>query len=241
MTSTLSNSVVNEARFNFGERRATFKSQNGDAVAFNISGTAFIGRELFSPVVRTETRYEFTDNVNLVAGNHNFKFGGDIAFIRIPEAIFELNFAGLFNFGGLSAATLNPAFAGAPDFTPVQQYGLGFPANFIQGFGNPVSGIGNKPMAFFAQDSWKIRPNLTLNYGVRYDYELTDQIPTLPLRDPLSGITLSAADRSRSAGCDGSAARFSARQEQLGAAPGDCVGSLERWKDLDSRSLWNLL
>jgi hypothetical protein len=194
LTSTLSNKIVNEARFNFGERRATFKSQNGDAVAFNISGTAFIGRELFSPVVRTETRYEFTDNINFVTGNHNFKFGGDYAVVRIPEAIFELNFAGLFNFGGLSATTLNPAFAGAPDFTPVQQYGLGFPANFIQGFGNPVSSISNKPMAFFAQDSWKIRPNLTLNYGVRYDYELTEQIPTLPLHDPLSGINLSAAD-----------------------------------------------
>jgi len=192
LTSTLSTRAINEARFNFGERRATFKSQNGDAVAFNISGTAFIGRELFSPVVRTETRYEFTDNINLVAGNHNFKFGGDIAFVRIPAAIFELNFAGLFNFGGLSASTLNPAFAGAPDFTPVQQYGLGFPANFIQGFGNPVSKIGNKPLAFFAQDSWKVRPNLTLNYGVRYDYEITEKIPTLPLRDPLSGISLTA-------------------------------------------------
>src|SRR6266850_2497737 len=50
LTSTLSDRAVNEARFNFGERRATFRSQNGDAVAFNISGTAFIGRELFSPV-----------------------------------------------------------------------------------------------------------------------------------------------------------------------------------------------
>ena len=194
LTSTLSNRVVNEARFNFAMRRATFKSQNGDAVAFNISGTAFTGRELFSPVLRTETRYEFTDNINIVAGNHNFKFGGDIAFIRIPEAIFELNFAGLFNFGGLAASTLNPAFAGAPDFTPVQQYGLGFPANFIQGFGNPISSIGNKPIAFFAQDSWNIRRNVTLNYGLRYDIELTEQIPTLPLRDPLSGINLSAAD-----------------------------------------------
>jgi len=198
LTSTLSDKIVNEARFNFGGRRATFKSQNGDAVAFNISGTAFIGRELFSPVVRTETRYEFTDNVNVVSGNHSFKFGGDIAFVRIPEAIFELNFAGLFNFGGLGACTLlsaacaTPGLPLPPDFTPVQQYGLGFPANFIQGFGNPISSIGNKPMAFFAQDSWKIRRNLTLNYGIRYDYELTEQIPTLPLTDPLSGITLTA-------------------------------------------------
>ncbi|HEY6806165.1 MAG TPA: TonB-dependent receptor [Pyrinomonadaceae bacterium] len=198
LTSTLSNNMINEARFNFGERRATFKSQNGDAVAFNISGTAFIGRELFSPVIRTETRYEYTDNLNLVAGNHTFKFGGDVAFVRIPSAVFELNFAGLYNFGGLSAATLNSAFAtlpgpSAPDFTPVQQYGLGFPANYIQGFGNPVSKISNKPVAFFAQDSWKIRPNFTINYGVRYDYELTEQIPTLPLSDPLSGINLTAA------------------------------------------------
>jgi Carboxypeptidase regulatory-like domain/TonB dependent receptor len=194
LTSTLSSRMVNEARFNFGERRATFSSQNCDAVAFNISGTAFIGRELFSPVVRTETRYEYTDNLNVIAGNHTFKFGGDLAFVRIPSAIFELNFAGLFNFGGLSASAVNPAFAGAPDFTPVQQYGLGLPSNFIQGFGNPVSKISNKPIAWFAQDSWKIRPNLTFNYGVRYDYEITELIPTLALRDPLSGITLSASD-----------------------------------------------
>ena len=199
LTSSLSDRIINEARFNFGERRATFKSQNGDAVAFNIAGAAFIGRELFSPVVRTETRYEWTDNVNVVAGNHTFKFGGDVAFVRIPSAIFELNFAGLFNFGGLTATTLGafptlPGVGAPPDFSPVQQYGLGFPTNFIQGFGNPVSKIANKPLAFFAQDSWKIRPNITLNYGVRYDYEISEAIPTLPFRDPLSGINLSAAD-----------------------------------------------
>ena len=194
LASTLSNRMVNEARFNFGERRATFKSQNGDAVAFNISGTAFIGRELFSPVVRTETRYEGTDNLQFLAGNHTFKVGGDYAQVRVPSAIFELNFAGLYNFGGLAATSLNPAFAGAPDFTPVQQYGLGLPTNYIQGFGNPVSRIGNKPMAWFAQDSWKLRRNLTFNYGVRYDYERTEQIAPVGVTDPFSGIALSASD-----------------------------------------------
>ncbi|HSS19760.1 MAG TPA: TonB-dependent receptor [Pyrinomonadaceae bacterium] len=191
---TLSRNAVNEARFNFGERRATFTSQNGTAVASNISGSAFFGRELFSPVIRTETRYEWTDSLSIVNGNHTFKFGGDIAFVRIPSAVFELNFAGLFNFGGLTATTLNAGFAGAPDFTPVQQYGLGFPTSFIQGFGNPVSRIANRPMAFFAQDQWKLRPNITLNYGVRYDYEKTQQIPTTGVRDTLSGINLTAAD-----------------------------------------------
>jgi hypothetical protein len=199
LTSTLSPRMVNEARFNFGERRATFKSANGDAVAANIAGTAFIGRELFSPVIRTETRYEFTDNINIIAGNHNFKFGGDAAFVKVDKATFELNFAGLFNFGSFSAGTLNSAYApnalNAPDFTAVQSYGLGIPSTFIQGFGNPVSSLTNRPLAFFLQDSWKIRPNLTLNYGVRYDIELTQQIaPVASFKDPLSGITLSQAD-----------------------------------------------
>jgi carboxypeptidase family protein len=198
LASTLSSRMVNELRFNFGERRAVFKSQNGDAVAFNISGTAFIGRELFSPVIRTETRYEWTDSLNLLWGKHTFKFGGDYASIAIPEAIFELNFAGLYNFGGLSASSVAafPTFGGVPppDFTAVQQYGLGLPTNYIQGFGNPVSKLTNKPIAWFAQDSWKIRRNVTLNYGVRYDYEITQQVAPVGVRDPFSGITLSASD-----------------------------------------------
>jgi hypothetical protein len=193
LNSTISNTMVNEARFNFGERRAIFKSQNGDAVAVNINGTAFFGRELFSPVNRTETRYQYTDNLNVVAGNHSLKFGADVNFVRIPEAIFELNFAGLFNFGGLTASTLGFP-ASAPDFTPVQQYGLGFPSTYIQGFGNPVSQLTNKPIAFFGQDSWKVRPNLTFNYGLRYDVEFTQQIAPTPFRDPLSGINLSESD-----------------------------------------------
>jgi hypothetical protein len=200
LTSTLSGNMVNEARFNFGERRATFTSQNREAVAFNITGTAFIGRELFSPVIRTETRYEWTDNLSVVAGNHSFKFGGDLAFVRIPGAIFELNFAGLFNFGEFNARTLVPSLPtvgglAPPNFTPVQSYGLGIPSVYVQGFGNPVSKLKNQPMAVFAQDSWKIRPNLTLNYGVRYDYELTQAVPPeSQFRDPLSGITLSQAN-----------------------------------------------
>ncbi len=193
LNSTLSGRMVNEARFNFGERRATFRSQNGDAVAVNIPGAAFFGRELFSPVIRTEERYQYTDYLNVVWGNHTMKFGGDVNFIHIPQATFELNFAGLFNFGGLPASGLGFP-ANAPDFTPVQQYGIGIPSTFIQGFGNPVSQIDNKPLAFFAQDSWKIRPNLTLNYGIRYDVELTPTLPPDSFSDPLSGISLSNSD-----------------------------------------------
>lgn len=194
LNSTINTSMANEFRFSYGRRHTTFKSQNGDAVAFNISGTAFIGRELFSPVDRTEHRTQFANNFNWVVGDHTMKFGGDFNFVRIPSAVFELNFAGLFNFGEFTASNLNPAFAGLPAFTPVQAYGLGLPSTYIQGFGNPVSEIKNTPLAFFAQDSWKIARRLTLNYGIRYDIELTETIAPVAITDPLTGITLSDSD-----------------------------------------------
>jgi hypothetical protein len=196
LNTILSTNWANEFKFSFGRRETSFRSQNGEAVSFNISGAAFIGRELFSPVVRTENRYQFADNLNWVFGDHIFKFGGDVNFITIPSFEFELNFAGLFNFGPFAAGNLNPAFGalGAPDFTPVQSYGLGLPSTFIQGFGNPNGDFSNKPLAFFAQDTWRVRPNITINYGVRYDIEFTKQIDVVGLTDPLSGISLSASD-----------------------------------------------
>ncbi len=211
LNSILSNAIVNEARFSFGQRHATFDSQVPGGPALQISGAAFIGPNPFSPVDRTERRFQFADNVNWLVGNHSFKFGGDLNFVNV-DASFQLNFPGLFNFGDLSAGTLAAGFiAGlsplAPSLTPVQSYGMGIPGVFIQGFGNPISSIKNKPLAFFAQDAWKIRPNLTLNYGVRYDVELTDTIAPVPFRDPLTGINLTAAD-------------FLAAQNQLGVQQG---------------------
>lgn len=199
LNSSFGGSMLNEFRFSYGRRATSFRSQNNDAVAFNITDTAFIGRELFSPVDRTETRYQFLDNFNLVSGNHTFKFGGDFSTISIPSALFELNFAGLFNFGDFAATNLAafpalPGVGAAPAFTAVQSYGLGLPSIYIQGFGNPISKIKNKPIAFFAQDSWKIHPRVTLNYGVRYDVELTQTIAPVGFRDPLTGITLSPND-----------------------------------------------
>jgi len=196
LNSTLGERAANEFRFNIGRRETSFRSQNGDAVSFNIAGTAFIGRELFSPVERTETRYQIADNINYILGTHTLKFGGDVNFIRIPRALFELNFAGLFNFGPFAAGNLNAAFGqlGAPDLTPVQSYGLGLPSTYVQGFGDPISKIKNTPIAFFAQDTWKATRRLTINYGVRYDVEFTETIAPVGFNDPLSRINLSAAD-----------------------------------------------
>lgn len=200
LSSVLPHQMVNELYFNFGRREASFDSQV-PSVAHQIAGTGFIGSNPFSPVNRTENRIQVRDNLSWVWGNHTLKFGGDINFIDV-DARFELNFPALFNLSqqaagplvtGCDSAAL-PAAQRCPAFTPIQAYGLGFPSVFIQGFGNPQSGLKNRPLAFFAQDTWKINKNFTLNLGLRYDVELTDEFAPTAFRDPLTGITLSESD-----------------------------------------------
>lgn len=206
LTSVFSGGMVNELYYNFGRRVATFDSQI-PSVAHQISGSTFMGSNPFSPVDRVEKRHQIRNNFTTVWGNHTFKFGGDLNWIS-GQAEFELNFPALFNFGAQSlgpfvsvggvncdsTALIAAGLARCPAITPVQAYGLGFPAAFIQGFGNPNSTLSNKPIAVFGQDTWKVTRRFTLNYGVRYDYEFTTQFPTVGFRDPLSGITLSASD-----------------------------------------------
>jgi len=191
LSSVLPGNLINEAYFNFGRRKATFDSQV-PSVALQIAGTGFIGSNPFSPVDRVETRFQLRDNLTWIAGNHIVKFGADFNWIDV-NAKFELNFPGLFNFSQQSCGSLITGCTG-PAFTPIQAYGLGFPSVFIQGFGNPNSTVKNRPLAFFAQDTWKVTNNITVNYGLRYDLELTETFAPTPFRDPLTGITLSAQD-----------------------------------------------
>lgn len=191
VSSILPSNFVNEAYFNFGRRNAKFDSQV-PSVAHQIAGTGFLGSNPFSPVDRVENRVQFRDNVTWATGDHVFKFGGDVNFIY-GDAKFELNFPGIFNFSQQSCSSLITGCTG-PAFTAIQSYGLGFPSVFLQGFGDPQSTLKNRPIAFFAQDSWKIRRNFTLNYGLRYDIELTEEYAPVPFTDPLTGITLTAQD-----------------------------------------------
>lgn len=173
-TALIGNNKVNEFRFQFARRGLRYdfsKGPGGSNVAINIPGYAFFGREPFSFVDRVEKRYQFTDNFTWATGNHSFKFGGDVNHIPL-EAQFTVNFGGLFNFGGLGASSLGLP-ASFPAFSAVQAYGLGIPQVFVQGVGDPNARFTNNTFGGFVQDSWRIRPNLTLNYGVRYDFEAT--------------------------------------------------------------------
>jgi hypothetical protein len=171
-TWTIGNNKINEFRFQYSRRGLFYgpsRGPGGQNVAINIPGFAFFGREPFSFIKRTEQRYQATDNFSWSKGSHNIKFGVDGNFLPVT-ADFTVNFGGIYNFG---QRFLFPA--PFPAFNPIQTYGAGIPSNFVQGIGSPHDSFSNTTAGAFIQDSWRIRPNLTLNYGVRYDVEFTPQ------------------------------------------------------------------
>jgi len=161
---------INEFNFQYARRGLLYsfsRGPGGSDVAVNIPGFAFFGREPFSFVNRTEKRFQFTDNFSISKNMHTFKFGGDVNHLPVT-ADFTVNFGGIYNFG--QQAPFPDPF---PAFSPIQAYGGGIPSNFIQGVGGPHDSFSNTTLGLFVQDSWRIKPNLTLNYGVRYDVEFT--------------------------------------------------------------------
>jgi hypothetical protein len=165
---------------------------------FNIEGFGFFGRDIFLPSESIERRYEISDNVGMVRGTHTFKFGGQFQAID-NSANSQTFFGGRFNFGNvlplinLVPAANRPALIGflsasggalgadangngIPDsldapITALQSFNLNLPIVYQQGFGESGFNAWTYRTAFYGQDSWKVRPNFTFNYGARYYVE----------------------------------------------------------------------
>ena len=180
-TWTIGSNKVNEFRFQYARRGLSYfyntQIPGGSDPAVNIPGYAYFGREPYSFIQRVEQRYQFTDNFSWSVGRHNMKFGGDLNYLPLT-ATFTVNYGGVYDFGTFGAASLgfvNPAPGTLPEFpslSPVQSYGAGLPGDFVQGIGSPSDSFKNIPIGVFWQDSWRVSPTVTLNYGLRYDVEI---------------------------------------------------------------------
>ena len=192
-TWAIGTSRVNEFRFQYARRGLSYfyntQTPSGSDPAVNMTGFGFFGREPYSYIQRTETRYQFIDNFSWSIGRHNTKFGVDVNYLPL-QAIFTVNYGGVYNISSVSASSLgfvspipNTPF---PDLSPVQAYGAGLPAGFVQGLGSPSDKFTNIPIGAFWQDSWRINPKVTLNFGLRYDVEIP------PKFKPPQGLALAA-------------------------------------------------
>jgi len=132
-----------------------------------VSGGFTIGNNGEGELPQVGNSFQWSDNVTKVVGNHSLKFGGDVRRQRFDQTLyFDVN--GEFFVDETSAnSTLGD--------TAFSDYLLGLPGSYGQGSAQ-VENVRSTGLYLFGQDSWKIRPNLTLNYGLRWELNtpLTD-------------------------------------------------------------------
>ncbi len=135
----------------------------------NVAGGFAIGNNTEGELPQTGNTYQFSDNYSKVIGTHSPKFGADFRLQKFNQFLYY-NINGAFSFGNggsensVDPAGINPSVS--PDAYP--DYFLGVPTSYSQGAAQGEN-LTNYGFYLFAQDSWKIKPNVTLNYGLRWE------------------------------------------------------------------------
>jgi len=187
VSSILTNRLFNEFRAQYARDKepGAANSANPEATILEGGQTVMtIGRNFFSPRETTIKRGQFADNLSLIAGRHNFKFGGDLNADRILN-FFPGNFSGSYRFNTLAGFTSGrPTAAGE---------------RYVQAFaGEGTTGATTRPnmteFAGFFQDDWRVSNRLTLNLGVRYDMQRVAQPTT---KNPSPQLAAAGIDTSK--------------------------------------------
>lgn len=166
---TISPTLLNEARFNFTKfafnEVESSNQTNFGIPRIEIESLLRDGRIRFganqsetTPGVFSEKTLEFRDVLSNVRGNHGLKFGGE--------------FRREFNDNNLNGAA-RPLYTFASLFNFANDAPLFYQINASPQTGGPADAqrhFRSNSYGFFIQDDWKVRPNLTLNIGLRYEY-----------------------------------------------------------------------
>jgi len=202
-TKTFGSATVNEFRFGFFRLDTPFNqplggtqvklAQLGFASGLNRAPGIFVGTPSvegvpetdfnhFSigvpskPIRITQNSFQVLDNFSKVIGTHTLKFGGQYHYNQLEENLSNAA-NGLFFFGTNVNGGTSETGSDIVDFL------IGAPSAFVQGLAFPSRGR-SFYFGMYGQDSWRIKPNLTFNYGLRWDTnsfwrELHNQIETI--------------------------------------------------------------
>ena len=165
--------AVNEARFQFNRTRTT---QTGVSSAQEVDVVgAFTGGGTFPLNYIDRNHTEFQDSLTLIRGTHTIKLGG-----RLRDD--QLKQQSLTNFNGRYIFSAVPGVGQAIDvyqqnqlltgqgLSQAQIASLGFgPSEFLQTTGVPVASVNVFDAGLFVQDDWRLKPNLSVNGGLRYE------------------------------------------------------------------------
>ena len=191
LNSTLSPQFLNEFRFQWADELNSAFAQpplpgepttaNGFSPQITLTNGLTSGKANFLDRVALpdERRFQVADSMTYTTGNHTFKTGLDINRVRdIDENLFTG--AGAYTYGTIndfivdyvnftSGGALRTANTACSTSTRIA--GKCYTSNYTQGFGPPRFQFNTTDWAFFAQDEWRATPRLTLNLGLRWDYE----------------------------------------------------------------------
>ena len=124
---------------------------------FNLGGYSPVGGATSGPRDSAQNTFEVGDSVAWIKGQHSVKFGG--SFIRTQMNVYQSTVPnGLIIF--------SPSFPTSDSFANLL---LGAPVVFYQGIGDFGRGLRTWNSAVYAQDEWRVKPRLTLNYGLRWE------------------------------------------------------------------------
>lgn len=149
---TINSQTLNEARFQYTNSRLGAPINDTVGPAVGISGVANFGTATSSPVERDINLFEAVDNVSTQRGAHSPKFGVDFLYNRV-----NIVFPG--------------ALQGVYAFNSLGNFLAGNYSTYQQAFGAPSQFQSNPNVGVFGQDEWRVRPNFTINAGLRYDLQ----------------------------------------------------------------------
>ena len=125
-----------------------------------LSGGFTIGNNGEGELPQVGNSFQWSDSLSKVVGKHSLKFGGDVRRQRFDQTLYFDVSGEYFVDGTSSNSTLGD--------TVFSDYLLGFPGSYGQGSAQ-VENVRSTGLYLFGQDSWKIKPNITLNYGLRWE------------------------------------------------------------------------
>ena len=173
-----SSRTFNEARVQYTNSRLDAPVNDEVGPAVNIAGVANFGTATFSPLGRDINLFEAVNNVSTIRGAHSLKAGAGFLYNRV-----NILFPG--------------AVQGVYSFSSLNTFRTGNYINYQQAFGVPNQVQSNPNVGMFVQDEWRVRPDLTINAGFRYDLQfLPDAIQTdTDNFAPRLGIVYAPGDR----------------------------------------------